>query len=101
MPETIDRVVVAAVPASAAATPAAATVVQAAVEAAEGLVEVMLNFNLMFLGKVFFPFSSFSKRNLKWPWRFAFCNFTSKYVKGKIVYTVDDLIISLFFLISH
>ena len=42
MPETIDRVVVAAVPAS-----AAAAVVEAAMEAAEGLVEVMLNFNLI------------------------------------------------------
>ena len=42
VPETTDRVVVAAVPASAAATPAAATVVEAAVEAAEGLVEVAI-----------------------------------------------------------
>ena len=40
VPETIDRVVVAAVPASAAAAPAAAAVVEVAMEAAEGLVEV-------------------------------------------------------------
>lgn len=42
VPETIDRVVVAAVPASAAAAPAAAAVVEAAMEAAEGLVEVAM-----------------------------------------------------------
>lgn len=60
MPETIDRVVVTAVPASAAATPAAATVLEAAMEAAEGLVEVMLNFNLMPLGR-FLPFFIFFK----------------------------------------
>lgn len=42
VPETIDRVVVTAVPASAAATPAAATVLEAAMEAAEGLVEVAM-----------------------------------------------------------
>ena len=58
MPETIDRVVVAAVPASAAAAPAAAAVVEVAMEAAEGLVEVMLNFNLMPLGR-FLPFFIF------------------------------------------
>ena len=42
VPETIERVVVTAVPASAAATPAAATVVEAAMKAAEGLVEVAM-----------------------------------------------------------
>ena len=42
MPETIDRVVVAAVPASAAAEPAATAVMEAAMEAAEGLVEVAM-----------------------------------------------------------
>lgn len=42
VPETTDRVVVAAVPASAAAAPAAAAVVEAAMEAAEGLVEVAM-----------------------------------------------------------
>lgn len=40
MPETTDRVVVAAVPASAAAEPAATAAMEAAMEAAEGLVEV-------------------------------------------------------------
>ena len=61
MPETIDRVVVAAVPASAAAAPAAAAVVEAAMEAAEGLVEVMLHFNLIPLGKAFALFHPFQR----------------------------------------
>lgn len=54
MPETTDRVVVAAVPASAAAARQQQhPVVEAAMEAAEGLVEVMLHFNLIPLGKAF------------------------------------------------
>lgn len=59
VPETIDRVVVPAVPASAAAAPAAAAVVEAAMAAAEGLVEVMFIFNLISLGRVFFLFHLF------------------------------------------
>lgn len=62
MPETIDRVVAPAVPASAAAAPAAAAVVEAATAAAEGLAaEVMFVFNLgslgrkgVFIGVIFF-----------------------------------------------
>ena len=64
MPETIDRVVVPAVPALAAAAPAAAAVVEAAMAAAEGLVEVMFIFNLISLGRGFYSFPSFSKHNL-------------------------------------
>lgn len=41
MPETIDKAVVPAVPASAVAVQAAAAVVEVATAAAEGLVEVM------------------------------------------------------------
>lgn len=53
MPETIDKVVVPAVPASAAAVQAAAAVVAVAMAAAGDLVEVMLIFNLMIWGRFF------------------------------------------------